>query len=253
MKNYKNLLIFLVIYLLLVQIVPASDLCEGQNNDFIFVEEEINEQNKELNYEIQASYPVLQDSLDAEIQENFNDTVFSQVDDKIFSFKNDMKDWGQNPEFPMGSSFISGYKIIGVENNIISLQFYNETYYAGAAHPSHLFWSLNYNINNEEEIKLADLFIEKSDYLHIISDFCLEDLAKKSDDPDYEPDKDWIYRGAGPEEENFKCFTLSEDSLVITFNEYQVGPYVEGSSEVHIPYEYLKIILNPEGPLGSLI
>jgi hypothetical protein len=61
-----------------------------------------------------------------------------------------------------------------------------------------------------------------------------------------------IRTGGAADEENFRNFTLGRDSLVIDFDEYQVGPYALGRPRIAIAYNSLSTILSPDGPVARL-
>jgi hypothetical protein len=57
--------------------------------------------------------------------------------------------------------------------------------------------------------------------------------------------------GAGPKIDNFHSWNITPVGLKITFDRYQVGPYVAGEHEVVVPYSVLKPIIKPDGLLGQ--
>lgn len=153
------------------------------------------------------------------------------------------------------SYFNIEYSIINKTANLISIKFLTEVYYAGAAHPSHAIWAVNYSLISGKAINLSDLFKKDSNYLKVISDYSINELTEKAKkqgkEEGYEPDLNWIKEGASPKEENFAYFNLTEKEIIIHFNEYQVDCYAAGPKDVAIPYGKLKDIIEPAGPAGS--
>jgi len=50
--------------------------------------------------------------------------------------------------------------------------------------------------------------------------------------------EDWVEEGTDTEDPvNFDNFNLSEEGMIITFNPYDVGPYVMGPFKVIIPFD----------------
>jgi len=245
--------IFLILFLFLSnQIVKGNkNLNPGDNTvntvntgELKFISKEIKEENKELNYSLKASYPQLDAYSNTEIQKNFNNRIYSVVIEKIDAFKKEVVDYQGNPQMP--SSFLMEYSVVNNRDNLASIKFLTETYYSQSAHPSHEIFTFNYNLKNDDIISLADLFKKDTNYLKIISDYCISDLTKQITEEGYKPDASWIAEGGGPKAENFRCFNLTGQSLIIIFQEYQVAPYVEGIKEVTIPYSKLKEVINPE-------
>jgi len=60
-----------------------------------------------------------------------------------------------------------------------------------------------------------------------------------------------VTQGTKPESKNFKNWNLQADSILITFDEYQVAPYVYGTQEVEIPYSVLEKILSAKSPIAD--
>ncbi len=225
---------------------------ETISNPLEFTEKEITEDNKDLKYTIKALYPQLVNYEDKNTEKQFNDKIYSAVNKDIAAFQEDMRNYYSDSPGGLGNFYDLTYELINKDDNFISIRFLIDVY-TGGAHGAHYFWSFNYDLPAGKELKLADLFTPSSDYLKIISDYSIEDLKRQTEGNGYEPNMEWIKKGAGPEEINYECFNLTREGLIIMFNEYQVGSYVEGSKEVIIPYSELKDIINPEGPGGKYI
>jgi hypothetical protein len=135
--------------------------------------------------------------------------------------------------------------------DLISLNF---EYYAfmGGAHGLTTSATYNYKISNGSQISLSDIFKKDSGYLKIISDYCIGDLKKQLiAGEENMSDESWIQTGAAPNEENYKDNAIfSKDGMTVVFQQYQVAAGAVGILKVSIPYEKLKDIIDPDGPLG---
>jgi len=60
-----------------------------------------------------------------------------------------------------------------------------------------------------------------------------------------------IASGAKANPANFKNWNIQADSILITFDEYQVAPYTNGPQEVEIPFSELKNIFSPNALIIS--
>ena len=109
----------------------------------------------------------------------------------------------------------------------------------------------NYSFSSEGPLELKDLFLPNSGYLTDLSGYSMNVLNQRLKEYGMDDSK-WIAEGAGPKIENYSVWNVSGDSLLITFNPYQVGPYVIGIQEVSIPFADLRDIIDPEGPLSYL-
>jgi hypothetical protein len=104
-------------------------------------------------------------------------------------------------------------------------------------------------------LKLADLFKPGAKYLQTISSYSIKDLKSqsKAQGADSMLTDQTIADGAGPDLKNFKSWTITKKGLAISFDSYQVAPYVAGPQRVVIPYSALKDIIKPDGPVGIFV
>ena len=76
---------------------------------------------------------------------------------------------------------------------------------------------------------------------------------KKLNETIGEKDRWMIKGGAEPLANNYKNWNIGKNSLLITFDEYQVAPYVYGPQAIAIPFSALENILSPQGKIISQI
>lgn len=123
------------------------------------------------------------------------------------------------------------------DNYIMSVRFSVSGMIIGMAHPYHYYRVFNYNLDTGEQIELNQLFKPDADYLAVLSNYTRGELEKRL------TEKDMVSEGTAPKPENFKVWNIKPNGLLITFNEYQVAPYVEGAQTVLVPYNIIKPIL----------
>jgi hypothetical protein len=218
---------------------------------------QIKENNKKLKYEIDAEYPQLNGSTDPNF-EKFNQTARGLVTKQVGTFRKQMAESTaeENPGGgESGSDFGAGYTIALAQNDLISVQFDIGGYSAGAAHPNSYTDVINFDLHNGKQLKLADLFKPGAKYLTVLSAYCVQDLKKQSKQKggDGMLDVDWIQRGAGPDANNYRSWTITKKGLGINFDSYQVGPYAAGPQYVLVPYSALKEIIKPDGPVAQFV
>lgn len=201
------------------------------------------ETNKQKLFEITTEYPELS-SVSPAIAAKFNQRAKTLVLDEVQKFRKDFL--AQTEEDLKFFKDIGGtntvevsYNISYADNEIVSVWFGNY-FYTGGAHPNSYSFTLNFDLKNGKELKLADLFRPNSNYLKIISDYCIKQLQKDLSDGDFD---DQIQSGAGAEEKNYDSWSITRKGITVTFDSYQVAPYVAGPQEVTVPYEILKGIL----------
>ena len=66
-------------------------------------------------------------------------------------------------------------------------------------------------LESGQEVQLAALFEPGSDYLKVISDYCIAELNKRDIGA-------WL-EGAAPIPENYRVWNITTEGLIITFNE----------------------------------
>ena len=205
--------------------------------------------NKKLRYEIDTALPQLAGAGDARV-EKFNQAAANLVAARTGEFKKTADEMAREEAAdkldakssrPPNSLNVS-YEVTAADKDFISVLFaFFE--YSGGAHPNTTTESFNYDINRNAPVRLADLFTPNSNYLKVISDYSVRELKKLDTVSSVE-------NGAGPKIENFHSWNITPAGLKITFDPYQVGPYVAGAHVIVIPYSVLTPIIKPDGLLA---
>ncbi len=235
--------------------IPVFAPMEDQSSsplskEYVLDKKEIKESGRD--YSIDVFYPEMKNA-DSIIQEKFNSHLQAIVKGKAERFKNDSNSsledifWRDSRErYP--DAFISGflldYTITRETENLVSILLSIEYQIVGAAHPGHEFQTVNFDMKRGNFLTLKDFFKPNTPYLQRISEYCVADLKRQVAEGKYNSLNQIIKDGAGPNEENFRNFTLSDQGLTIHFEEYQVGPYAAGPAEVTIPLSQIQDLLN---------
>jgi hypothetical protein len=204
--------------------------------------------NKKLRYEIDTALPQLSGA--ARVQK-FNQAVANLVATRTGEFKKTADEMAREEAADTQDAKSSrppnslnvNYEVTAADKDFISVLF---TFfeYSGGAHPNTITESFNYDLNRNAPVRMADLFTPNSNYLKVISDYSVRELKKLDTVSSVE-------NGAGPKIENFHSWNITPTGLKITFDSYQVGPYVAGPHEVVVPYSLLKPIIKPDGLLAQ--
>ncbi|MEK7834078.1 MAG: DUF3298 and DUF4163 domain-containing protein [Acidobacteriota bacterium] len=212
---------------------------------------EQNEENKKLKLTIDTAYPQLVGG-DAAITDTFNKTISGFATRKVSDFKKennaDLAAMAKDSESGPGFSLDVSYHTTHADKNLISLLVWTYSY-TGGAHGGSASTTFNYDLNSGRMLKLAELFQPNSNYLKVISAYCITTLTKELGDVDAE----WLRTGAGPKAENYKSWNVTPDGLQITFDAYQVAAYALGPQEVIVPYSALKAVIKPDGALAAFV
>jgi len=209
------------------------------------ISQAFNETNQIPPFTITAQTPQLTGSDDPRVTAlnlRLNDLVTKEVDMWRQSFLQNTA-----PVVTNGSTLDVTYALLSQIGDFWSFKFDFPFYSDGAAHPGLYSITLNYDLRQGRELALADLFLPNTDYLGAISKYCIAELGKQPffDGP--------FSEGAQPTLEHYRNWNITPDGLAITFDEYQVAPYAAGPQTVIVPYTELKNLIDPQGPLASLV
>ena len=214
----------------------------------------IKEANKAKHYTVDAEYPQIEG--DPRFA-NFNREARSLVTKDVAAFKtsetSEEADPGsETPAETMDSTLDIGYEIRCATDDLISVEFTEGSYERGAAHGNSNTTVVNYDVKKGKRLALADLFSPKSNFLSVISAYCINDLRERAKkDKDAMLDEDMMKSGAAPRADNYQAWAITRRGLWITFDPYQVAPYAAGPQHVLVPYSALKDILKPDGPVAA--
>lgn len=203
----------------------------------------IKEQGNSPSYTIDAQIPALQGSDDPRVT-NFNNEMTLLIQQEISVFKDNMRELAPVPG-SNGSSFHGQYTLLSAPGNILSLKFDIMVYIAGAAHPGTHSRTVTYDLEAGSDVSLDKLFLPGSNYLQVISDYCLAQLKPKI--------PDLFIAGLNPTPSNYQSWNITPNGLLITFDEYQVAAYALGSQMVVVPYSGLKTVIDTHGPLAPFL
>ena len=214
----------------------------------------IRENNKDAKYTVEAEYPQLEGDVRFD---KFNAAARGLITKDVAAFKTaETASADEELDVPaetQTSSLNIGYEIRFATDDLISVEFTEGSYSRGAAHGNSFTEVLNYDVKNSKRLALADLFNPKSNYLDVISTYCMKDLrAQAQRQKDSMLLEDQIESGAGPNADNYRAWTITRKGLWITFDPYQVAAYAAGPQHVLVPYSTLKSIIKPDGPIGNL-
>ncbi len=200
------------------------------------------DENQALNYTLRLHLPAL-----GEAVSKFNRHVGAIVDPLVAGFKKDVAEFrraeqGQRNDMP-ASSLEVDYIVVQSTPELMSLQFSIYSY-TGGAHPTAQTSSLNWNPRLERAVVLADLFKPGAAYGQAIADYCRRELARLD-----LGDPEWLARGTTFNDENYQRWNTTRAGLRITFDQYQVAAYAQGSFEVTVPWSRLRSMIKLDGPV----
>lgn len=212
------------------------------------------EEDAGLPYQIDTVYPQIEgDDLSASAQQ-FNHLVEERVNESVQHFKNyvkaDMPHMQTLPDSLKHNSFKMDYTVDVLhpgKSTLISVRLSVEGMQAGRAHPYHVHETLNFDLSTGKELALKDFFKKGVNYLTVFSKYASEQLNQKLQDK-------WMIKdGTAPLVKNYDKWNLNDQGILITFEEYQAAPYVDGAQEVVIPYGILKNLVAPSSVIAACV
>lgn len=206
------------------------------------------------NTTIKSVYPELKSDSNDEAVLHFNELVSEKIKQIIAMFMEEVKK-NQTVQARLPAKLAKNELYIDFdtssfnskEDQIISIRFSIQSYFAGMAHPTHKHEVINYNLGTGNEIELKDLFKDEVDYLSVLSTYSRKALTRRL------TNLEMIEQGTSATTDHFKVWNIKPTGLLITFEEAQVAPYVNGAQTVLIPYRVLKDIISPQAPIANCV
>ena len=208
-------------------------------------------------YTIKLAYPQIIGTNDKKARQ-FNAAVKNVVEDIKKNFIANIISLSENDtKNPATSSKDNKLNITFVVTNktanFISVRFDYESYFHGTPHPNQNFSTINYDLKQNRALTLNDLFKGETDFLQIISTYCKEELLKQQK----MSSTDWlafnIKDGTKAELLNYQHWNITKKGILIDFETYQVGPYVEGPQYVLVPYSLIKNMIDKNSVINRLL
>ncbi len=198
---------------------------------------------KELNQiEVGFEYPNFGERSLGSAASSVNDFIETYVNTAVQRFIGEAGDLAQTAS-PAPWFLQSSFSVSLIRVSIVSVRF-TLTSYTGGAHGAHWTEPLNLWTRPVRAFGIDELFTDPAVGVSGLSEYATAQLLASVDGGPTR-DESWVRLGAGPEAKNFKSFSLTSRGILLTFDEYQVGSYAEGASEVHVPYDVMKRQLIP--------
>jgi uncharacterized protein len=220
----------LVVVFLLIALVGQYFFYNGGLNqkkgELLLRTKTVEENNKQ--YLISAEYPQF-----AKAAPELSEKIEAYVKGKLEDFKKNGNK--NNPNQPF--TFYLNWSSQQLNDKFISVIIRVESF-SGGANPLAELAVFNYDLENQKEVVLSDLFPEQKNYLKIVSNYARDELKKilATEDSLENPELEKMFQeGTAPEEANFANFTFSSQTIKFYFPVYQLGPRTLGEQTVVYP------------------
>jgi hypothetical protein len=126
------------------------------------------------------------------------------------------------------------YIVYYSDNSLISLRLTHRVMEAGQMHPINYYETINYDLKNGKLFRPQDVF--KPGYLKALSAYCRTELTRQFGENYKDP---LLVEGTEPKRGNFADWNIVPDGILISFEDYQVGPHSMGQPSFVVPYSAL--------------
>ena len=210
----------------------------------------VSEKDATVSYTIEAAYPVFKNIANTAAETKLNGLLADNINGEVAAFKNGVAERKTNTAIPQNlKSYLTiNYKVEYLSDKLVSIFFNEESMLAGDAHPSHKNTTVNYNLEDNKEIALTDLFADGSGYLTFLSNNSIKYLKSLNISDD-----EMIKAGAGAEAKNYSNFYITDQAIVFVFDYYTVAPGAAGMQKIFFTFADLKNMLIQDGILKTLI
>jgi len=140
------------------------------------------------------------------------------------------------------SIMMGSYEVKNNQRNILSITQSNSAYHAHAAHGMRYLKSMTFDMGNERQYLLSELFIPGSDYVSRLSKLVAEQIKQRGIET-FEP-----FTTIDPEQ----SFYIADKTLVLYYQLYDITPYVFGFPILPISVYDIADIVVDDGPLGVM-
>lgn len=230
-----------------VEVVPDELPEDNDNEEALLIPAHVEEETEA--YYVDAKYP----------QWEYLDTLNYLIEDVVYEEINDFKDETEsliNDEYymdmeDMKSGLYIDYEIYYNDWDYLSIGFTSYWYSEGAAHGNSYTIPFNLDFEDFEQIELADIFQNDTDYFLALSYMTIPRLKDQLYEDEWADDY-LIEAGAGPDPDNFQAWTLTGDSIIFHFDPYQVAAYAAGPQKVEFTfYELYALLQEPWASRGQ--
>ncbi len=239
---------------------PSSTSNEGKpsllkgepyfSGDIKIIPVEIKEKNSALKYELEISYPQIENPHTSQ-ERKFNFYVRRMIENDVKEFE---RFCSRNTKYPNGKvrdmeyHMGTNYEVLYATPALLSINLTMETF-SGYLNSDWYPIPLNYDLKGGRPLKnLATLFKPGSKFLKTIADYCIDEVMRVGLNcgGGGGADEQSLKRGAEPTAENYSGWNLTRNGVQINFGEYQIGAGCLGLVSVVVPYEHLKGMLRED-------
>lgn len=260
MVSLKTQIIVLLFFIVPVALANRSDNRSSDDNRIYHLYNDVDMiATKKILYDkprivVHAVYPQLQVIEESESVNAFNLKVDDLIKEEIERFKKKVQETAEpfnattnkktkhDLYIDYDTSFLNGKK-----KHLASIRFTFQGIINGGTEAYRYHRALNYDLFENQEINLADLFQPDADYLAVLSAYTYDRLRSRLDN------HEMLAYGTAPHAENFQVWNMKANGILITLDKHQIAADSQGSQTILIPFTAIKGMLLKNSPLTRCI
>ncbi len=193
----------------------------------------------EREYKFDVEKPIVEGFENTNTERHINFQIADNLDDIHSEFKKELSEWNTPVEDDSSTLFVTATTSV-VDKKVITVHFSVGSFMAGTAHPSSYEVTLNFDINTGKVLTLDDVL--RDDYLTVLSRYS-KDVLQERFIAEYDQYEEFFGKGSDPVPENYRSFLITNEGIIVVFDQYQVAAGVSGKQEVLVPWSYLSGVL----------
>ncbi len=222
---------------------PVQPPLDFGQNGLRLVPERVQLKSESQSYDIDVSYPQIVGT--PQTGRNRIRIVNQQIKDaatKLYQWpleSGKMSDWETRSGARNTVNFT--YHVGLATDSLLSISFIGYSYDGNNLRQLNDGFSANYDLTTGKQLKLSEIFKPGSNYLQVISRYCMDLLSKDGA-------RKTVAGGLEPVAQNFQDWQITSRGITFNFNACKVVHCAEGDQTVHISFDSLSSLLNTGVP-----
>ena len=204
-------------------------------NHFTFAAQSIPSRSfEEDGYDLKVEYPQI--SSDKPEARRFNRWIKNKILGPANKFRTlaDAEQRRKHKERPLLWGLNLSYVVYYSSERLISLRLTHGLMEAGQMHPIAYYETINFDLKKGRQLRAKDIF--KRGYLKSFSSYSRKHLL----DHYANLDEGGVKRGTEPRVSSFGNWNIVPDGVLLSFEDYQVGPHSFGQPEFVVPFSAMR-------------
>lgn len=207
---------------------------------------EITKEDPVKTYTIVAKYHVLSSKRYKNSTNIFNELVKSKVDSVINNFQQNLNSLENTQAyFSQPATLKMHTQLHQLSSKTVSLSINTTEQFSGEASSRSFIHTINYDLQNNKEISLSDIFKPGSSYLSYLTTYTKEEINSQLEKLKQAEGSEALPVSIEEKEEQFRNFLLTPTGVIIILEFSDPAYKLPEAFRIDIPYNKLKAVLKP--------